>query len=256
MHDPGRARSVDEALHRADCLLRATDIELPVRKHEVDLGVDVPKDGHVTSSSRRLGLYVRPTFADGRPSASTISAVKSFEPRISDEPTPYASTGTPCSSNSMIFSIVKPPEATIFTCSKPSLSSVSRTLRTSRSLTPVGLKSPNSSHSERSTSISDVSRRTPHNLGPSVRATSSAVCTELFSKSTSTVMLMSSDAHSANFVAASTVLHPYDAISECGTVPIPRPPHQDACSSVVTPIGAPTTRPATYAAYPSPVCTR
>ena len=29
-----------------------------------------------------------------------MSAVKSFEPRISDEPTPYASTGTPFSSNS------------------------------------------------------------------------------------------------------------------------------------------------------------
>ncbi len=167
---------------------------------------------------------------------------------MSDEPTPYASTGTPFSSKSLIFSIVKPPETTIFTCSKPSLSSASRTLCTSRSFTPVGLKSPISSHSERSTSISDVSRRTPHSFGPSVRATSSAVCTELLSKSTSTVMLMSSEAHSANFVAASTVLPPYDAINECGTVPIPRPPHQEACSSVVTPIGAPTMRPATCAA--------
>ena len=33
-----------------------------------------------------------------------------------------------------------------------------------------------------------------------------------------------------------------------GTVPTPLPPHRYACSSVVTPIGAPTTRPATYAA--------
>ena len=58
-------------------------------------------------------------------------------------------------------------------------------------------------------------------------------------------MLKSGGAHSANFVAASTVLPPYDAISECGTVPIPRPPHHEACSSVVTPIGAPTILPAT-----------
>src|SRR6266571_6561595 len=189
MHDPGRARSVDEALHRADCLLRATDIELPVRKHEVDLGVDVPKDGHVTSSSRRLGLYVRPTFADGRPSVSTISAVKSFEPRISDEPTPYASTGTPCSSNSPIFSTVKPPETMIFTPSKPPASSASRTFETSCGLTPFGGKSPISSHNDRSTSDSAVSSRTPHRRGPSASATASAVRTESFSKSTSTVTL-------------------------------------------------------------------
>ena len=36
-----------------------------------------------------------------------------------------------------------------------------------------------------------------------------------------------------------------EAISEWGTVPMPLPPHHDACSSVVTPIGAPTMRPAT-----------
>ena len=86
--DPGRARSVDETLHRRNRLLGAGDVELPVREHEVDLRVDVPEDCHVTSSSRGFGLYVRPTFADGRPSVSTMSAVKSFEPRISDEPTP------------------------------------------------------------------------------------------------------------------------------------------------------------------------
>ena len=36
--------------------------------------------------------------------------------------------------------------------------------------------------------------------------------------------------------AASTVLRPYAAMSACGTVPMPRPPHQDACASVETPI--------------------
>ena len=56
---------------------------------------------------------------------------------------------------------------------------------------------------------------------------------------------MSDGAHSANFAAARTVSPPYAAISECGTVPIPRPPHQDACSSVVTPISAPVISPAT-----------
>ena len=53
---------------------------------------------------------------------------------------------------------------------------------------------------------------------------------------------------SANFVAASTVLPPYEAISACGTVPMPRPPHQDACASEVTPISTPIIAPATCAA--------
>src|SRR5439155_8721441 len=97
-------------------------------------------------------------------------------------------------------------------------------------------------------SDSEVSSRTPQSRGPSARATSRAVPTELLSKSTRTVTFRSSGAHSANLVAASTVLPPYDAISEWGTVPTPLPPHHDACSSVVTPIGAPTTWPATYAA--------
>ena len=134
--------------------------------------------------------------------------MKSFWPRISEEPTPYASTGTSSRSNSSIFSTVNPPEATIFTCSKPSESSASRTLQTSRSLTPVGLKSPISSQSDWSTRLSDVSSRTPHSREPSTRATSSAVSTELFSKSTRTVTFRSSGAHSANFVAASTVFPP------------------------------------------------
>jgi hypothetical protein len=67
---------------------------------------------------------------------------------------------------------------------------------------------------------------------------------------------MSGSMFSTNFVAARTVLPPYAAISECGIVPIPRPPHHEACASEVTPISVPTTRPAMYAAYPSPVWTR
>src|SRR5918911_1068912 len=39
-------------------------------------------------------------------------------------------------------------------------------------------------------------------------------------------------------------------MSPWGTVPTPRPPHQDACASVETPMA-----PATCAAQPSPVCT-
>ena len=64
------------------------------------------------------------------------------------------------------------------------------------------MKSPISSQSERSTSDSDVSSRTPQSRGPSARATSSAVRTESFSKSTSTVTFMSSGAQSAKFRAA------------------------------------------------------
>ena len=149
-----------------------------------------------------------PTFAVARPSVRTMSPVKSFSPRISDEPTPYASTGTPACSKARIRSTVKPPEATIFTCSNPSRSSASRTFRTSRSFTPRGSKSPISFQSARSTSCPDVSRRTPQSRSLSARATSSDVRTESFSKSTSTTMLKSSGAHSANFVAASTVLPP------------------------------------------------
>ena len=88
VHDPGRARSVDETLHRGNGVHRAGDVELPVRIHEVDLCVDVPENFHVTSSSRAFDLYLRPTLALGRPSVRTRSAVKSFEPRMSEEPTP------------------------------------------------------------------------------------------------------------------------------------------------------------------------
>src|SRR5919108_4792353 len=41
-----------------------------------------------TALSRGLGRYSRPTLPPGRPSYSTTSAVKSFAPRIRDEPTP------------------------------------------------------------------------------------------------------------------------------------------------------------------------
>src|SRR5438045_1188672 len=68
---------------------------------------------HDTGSSRAFSRYLRPIFAVGFPSVSTMSPVKSLEPRISDEPTPYASTGTPLSSNSRIFASLKPPDATI-----------------------------------------------------------------------------------------------------------------------------------------------
>ncbi len=65
------------------------DRELPLRVDEVDLGVDVPQHrGHGTSSSRGFGRRPRPNFADGLPSVSTMSPVKSFDPRISDDPTP------------------------------------------------------------------------------------------------------------------------------------------------------------------------
>ena len=138
----------------------------------------------------------------------TTSAVKSLAPRISEEPTPYASTGTPRSSKARIFSTVKPPETTMRTWPKPAASSASRVFRTSRSFTPVGLKSPISSHSERSTSVSDVSSRTPQSRSPSASATSSAVRTESFSKSTRTVTDISGGAHSANFRAARTVSPP------------------------------------------------
>ena len=45
-------------------------------------------------AARSGGSGGRPS-ADARPSVKTMSPVKSFSPRISDEPTPYASTGTP-----------------------------------------------------------------------------------------------------------------------------------------------------------------
>ena len=143
-----------------------------------------------------------------------------------------------------------PPDATIRTPPWPASSSALRTFHTSSGTTPVGRKRPISCHRERSTIVLLVSRRTPHSRGPSASATSRAVRTESFSKLTSTVTLSWSANRSANFRAASTVSPPYAAISPCGTVPMPLPPHHDACASVETPIA-----PAMCAAHPSPVWT-
>jgi len=87
--------------------------------------------------------------------------VKSKRPWNRLDPTPYMSTGTSCSSNCRIFSTVKPPETTIFTCWNPSPSSARRTFQTSCGLTPVGLKVPICGITDLSTSVSDVSIRTP-----------------------------------------------------------------------------------------------
>lgn len=132
----------------------------------------------------------------------------------------------------------------------PAWSSASRTFSTSSGPTPVGSKRPISCHRLRSTMVLEVSRRTPQRSSPRASATSSAVRTESFSKSTSTITLSSPANRSANLRAASTVSPPYAAMSPWGTVPMPRPPHHDACASVLTPIA-----PATWAAQPSPVCT-
>src|SRR3954469_15338342 len=107
-----------------------------------------------------------------------------------------------------------------------------------------------SSHSERSTRLSEVSTRTPQSRSPSASATATDSRTESLWKSTSTVTFISREKRSANARAAATVSPPYAAISACGTVPTPRPPHHDACASVETPIA-----PATRAAQPSPVRT-
>src|SRR3989454_383392 len=95
-----------------------------------------------TRSRRGLGRYARPTFPHGFPSTRTTSAVKSKRPWNRLEPTPYMSTGTSCSSNWRIFSTLKPPHPTVFTCRKPSRSCPSRTFQTSRGLTPAGLNRP------------------------------------------------------------------------------------------------------------------
>src|SRR5207249_1456245 len=98
--------------------------------------------GYVTRSNRGFGRYDLPTFAHGCPSSITTSAVKSNRPCNRLEPTPYASTGTPCSSNYRILSTVKPPETKIRTCLKPSASSARRTFQASRGFTPGRLNVP------------------------------------------------------------------------------------------------------------------
>ena len=87
-----------------------------------------------------------------------------------------------------------------------------------------------------STIVSDVSSRTPHSRSPRARATSSEVRTQSFCQSTRTIRLALGSMYSAYFWAARTVSPLYAAISECGTVPTPLPPHQDAWASVETPI--------------------
>src|SRR6266511_3723067 len=81
-------------------------------------------------------------------------------------------------------SALKPPETITRMWPKPSASRASRTFQTSRGFTPVGVKSPISCHSERSTMRLEVSRRTPHSRSPKARAQARAVRTESFSKST------------------------------------------------------------------------
>src|SRR5262249_41970888 len=129
VHDALGARPADERVHLRQPRLRAGHGEAAVLEHEVALRVDVPEDdAHRTSSSRSLASSARPTFATGTPSQRTTSAVKSFSPRMSAEPTPYASTGTPACSNARILAAVKPPEATIRTGPKPARASAARTL--------------------------------------------------------------------------------------------------------------------------------
>ena len=72
---------------------------------------------------------------------------------------------------------------------KISASSAARTLRTSCMLTPVGVKVPIIGTIEASTSVPDVSSRTPHSRSPSARATQSDVPTQSLSKSTSAMTL-------------------------------------------------------------------
>ena len=47
-----------------------------------------PAERHSTTVRRGLGFSLRPALATGRPSTRTTSAVKSFDPRSSEEPTP------------------------------------------------------------------------------------------------------------------------------------------------------------------------
>ena len=76
-------RPLHEPRHRRNDGICPRDRELPTGIDEVDLRVDVPEEPlHVTSSSRGFGRRRRPTFAEGSPSVTTMSAVKSFEPRI------------------------------------------------------------------------------------------------------------------------------------------------------------------------------
>ncbi len=59
VREPGRAGRVDEQLHRRRNLLRAGDVELPRRLHEVDLRVDVPEDAACHRAIVAEGAAVR-----------------------------------------------------------------------------------------------------------------------------------------------------------------------------------------------------
>ena len=50
--------------------------------------IEQPTYPYLLEIAQWLGAKLRPTFALGLPSSSTTSAVKSFSPRISEEPTP------------------------------------------------------------------------------------------------------------------------------------------------------------------------
>ena len=89
VRDAARPRPADEPGHRRHDCLGSRHGELPVGIDEVDLRVDVPED-RATRHARAAGSgrSRRPTFDARPPSVTTMSAVKSFSPRISDEPTP------------------------------------------------------------------------------------------------------------------------------------------------------------------------
>ena len=76
---------------RVRALRRGRDARRAVDGADRELARDQragPLRAQATRSSRGFGRYRRPTFALGRPSVRTTSAVKSFSPRISAEPTP------------------------------------------------------------------------------------------------------------------------------------------------------------------------
>ena len=150
----------------------------------------------------------------------------------------------------LVWRLANPPDTTICTCANPSASSALRTLRTSCGFTPRGSNPPICDRIDRSTSVSDVSSRTPYSRSPSARAHASDVPTQSLSKSTRPMTLTDSGIWRAKAWVAATVSPPNAAIRAWGTVPIPSEPHHEAWASVDTPMA-----PATCAAQPSPVCT-
>ena len=121
-------------------------------------------------------------------------------------------------------------------------SSAWRTFRTSCGLTPRGSKRPICGHSERSTIVLEVSRRTPQSRSPEARATASAVAPSHCRSRRGRRCQVLADERGE----ASRGLHGIAAVRRHQAVrdgAEPRPPHQDACASVETPIA-----PATWAA--------